>query len=397
MRKKSETVSLKGNGTRPAAFPFKPFQAGLLGGLGVLLALTIGTIVTQLGTVLLYVGIALFLALGLDPVVSFLERKMPRPAAIAVVVFTALGIVAGVLLAVIPTIIKQVEIISATLPKFIEDVQQAEWFKDLLARYDENISDAINGALAFISDPTNLLSIGGNALQTTTTIAGGIANAITGIIVVLILTLYFMASLRTMKTVAARFVPAYRRTGFSDVLEDVSNAVGRYVIGQVTLASINGVLTLVIGFVLALIFNSPSPVLLAIIAFIGSCIPMVGTLSASIINTSIVVISALVGGGSLTPGIIFGIWYLVYMQVEAYILNPRIMSKAVSVPGAVIVVAAVGGAAIGGVLGALVAVPIAASVLIIIQKVVWPTQDRKVSEGGELEVVVTDADAEAKA
>lgn len=393
MRKKSESASLRGDAARPSAFPFKPFQAGLLGGLGVLLALTIGTIVTQLGTVLLYVGIALFLALGLDPVVSFLERKMPRPAAIAVVVFTALAVVAGVLLAVIPTIIKQVEIISATLPKFIADVQQAEWFKDLLSRYDQNITDAVNGALAFVSDPSNLLSIGGNALQTTTTIAGGIASTITGMIVVLILTLYFMASLRTMKSVAARFVPAYRREGFADVLEDVSNAVGRYVIGQVSLASINGVLTLIIGFVLALIWGSPAPVLLAIIAFIGSCIPMVGTLSASIINTSIVVIAALVGGGSLTPGIIFGIWYLVYMQVEAYILNPRIMSKAVSVPGAVIVVAAVGGAAIGGVLGALVAVPVAASVLIIIQKVVWPTQDRKLSPLTEPEVVITDVDA----
>ena len=72
------------------------------------------------------------------------------------------------------------------------------------------------------------------------------------------------------------------------------------------------------------------------------------------------------------------IYYLVYLQVEAYILSPRIMSKAVAVPGAVVVIAAVGGGALGGVLGALVAIPVAASGIIIIQKVLFPAQDAKV-------------------
>ena len=73
------------------------------------------------------------------------------------------------------------------------------------------------------------------------------------------------------------------------------------------------------------------------------------------------------------------IYYLVYMQIEAYVLSPRIMSRAVSVPGAVVVIAAVGGGALGGVLGALVAIPVAASLIIIIQKVVFPAQDAKIT------------------
>jgi predicted PurR-regulated permease PerM len=65
------------------------------------------------------------------------------------------------------------------------------------------------------------------------------------------------------------------------------------------------------------------------------------------------------------------------MQVEAYVLSPRIMNRAVSVPGAVVVIAAVAGGTLAGVLGALVAIPVAASVIIVVQKVVFPKQDTK--------------------
>lgn len=357
---------------------------GLLGGLGVLVAMLIGHMVGQLGTVLIYVGIALFLALGFEPLVSLVERWLPRGAAIALVVVAVLAIFAGIVLAIVPILIEQITNLSQTLPKFVEDVQHSEWFKDLLARYDKNIADAINGALQFFQKPENLLQIGGGALQVGTGIAGGV----TGVIIVLILTLYFMASLRGMKRVAVRFVPAYRREGFADVMEEVSSAVGRYVIGQLSLAAINGVLT----FILMLIVNAPVPALLALFAFIGSCIPLVGTLSASIINTSIVLITALTTGGSIVPAIVVGVWYLVYMQIEAYILGPRIMNKAVSVPGPVVVIAAVAGAALGSILGALVAVPVAASIIIIIQKVVFPTQDAKRRAPGGDSLVVDDTD-----
>ncbi len=362
--KREASVSPGTTGSR-----INPFMFGLLGGLGVLVALLIGGMTQQLTTVLIYVGIALFLALGLDPVVSFLERKMPRGAAVAIVVAAVLAVFAGILWAIVPIIITQIANLSQTLPKFVEDVQKADWYRDILSRYDKNITDAVNGVLDFIQKPDSWMQIGGGLAQVGTGIAGGV----TGVIIVLILTLYFMASLRGMKHVAARFVPAYRRAGFTDVLEDVSGAVGRYVIGQVSLASINGVLT----FILMLIVGAPVPALMALIAFIGSCIPLVGTLSASIINTAIVLIAALVAGSSMVPAIVVGIWYLVYMQIEAYVISPRIMSKAVSVPGAVVVIAAVAGAAIGSILGALVAVPVAASVIIIIQKVVFPAQDRK--------------------
>lgn len=121
------------------------------------------------------------------------------------------------------------------------------------------------------------------------------------------------------------------------------------------------------------------PALLALVAFIGSLIPLVGTLSGSIINTLLCLFV------SPTTALITGIYYLVYMQIEAYVISPRIMSKAVAVPGAIVVIAAVGGGSLGGVLGALVAIPIAASAIIIIQKVLFPAQDAKVAPPKQLD------------
>ena len=342
-----------------------PFKLGLLGALGVLVALMIGGIVNQLATVLVYIGVALFLSLGLDPIVAFIERKLPRPAAVAIVVAVVLAAFAGIILAIVPILVEQITNLIENGPQMVKDIMASSWFQDLDNQFGSSFQDAANSVLSFLQDPGNLANIGGGVFA----VGAGIAGGFTGITIVLILTLYFMASLRSMKKVATRFVPAFQRETFGGLLEDVSGAVGRYVMGQASLALINGVLSLI----LLTIIGAPVPALLALIAFIGSMIPLVGTLSASIINALVCLIVS-----PVTALIAFG-YYLVYMQIEAYILSPRIMSKAVAVPGALVVIAAVAGGALGGILGALVAIPIAASIIIIVQKVVFPAQDRKVT------------------
>ncbi|WP_460784477.1 AI-2E family transporter [Microbacterium tumbae] len=347
-----------------------PFTFGLLGALGVLVALLIGSIVGQLATVLVYIGVALFLALGLDPIVAFLERRLPRAAAVAIVVAGVVVVFAGIVLAIVPIVVEQVTNLIENGPQMVEDISRSDWFLNLSATFGSTFEDAAGGILDFLQDPSNLTSIGGGLLA----VGAGIAGGLTGVTIVLILTLYFMASLRGMKKVAARFVPAYQRDTFSELLEDVSGAVGRYVMGQASLALVNGVLSLLV----LSIIGAPVPALLALIAFIGSLIPLVGTLSASIVNALICLIAS-----PLTALIAFG-YYLVYMQIEAYVLSPRIMSRAVAVPGALVVIAAVAGGALGGILGALVAIPVAASIIIIVQKVVFPAQDRRTAAPASL-------------
>jgi predicted PurR-regulated permease PerM len=107
---------------------------------------------------------------------------------------------------------------------------------------------------------------------------------------------------------------------------------------------------------------------LALITFGLALIPLVGSISGAAIVTIVALTT------SPSTALIIGIYYLVYLQIEAYLISPRIMSKAVSVPSAVIVVAALAGGALLGVLGALVAIPVAASIILIIRQVWVPRQ-----------------------
>lgn len=365
MRKRDTTAAQPGGRTSHStvAQRFNPFTIGLVGTLGVLLALLIGSVIGQLSTVLVYIGLALFLSLGLDPLVSLLERKMPRPGAIAIVVGGVLLAFAGIILAIVPVLVEQTTKLIDDFPRMVDEVNGSDWYHALTNQFGGAFDDALQSALQFIQDPGNIASIGGGLVA----VGAGIAGGLTGITIVMILTLYFLASLPSIKKLAARFVPAYQRDGFSELTDDVAGAVGRYVMGQFSLALINGILSLIF----LSIIGAPLPALLALIAFVGSLIPMVGTLIGAI------VISLICLFASPLTALVAAIYYLVYMQVEAYVLSPRIMNRAVAVPGAIVVIAAVGGGAIGGVLGALVAIPVAASAMIIIQKVVFPAQDRK--------------------
>jgi predicted PurR-regulated permease PerM len=347
-------------------FTIRSFRIGLFGGLGVLVALVVGGLVVSLSTVLTYVFVALFFALGLDPLVSWLEsKKIPRALAITIVLASVLLIFAGLLLYIIPILIEQLTIFVTSAPRIVSDIASQPWVLDLERQLSGvvDVDSLIGNVQSFIGNPDNLLSLGGGILA----VGSGIASGVTGAIIVLILTLYFLASLRSMKSVAYRFAPASHRPKAREVGEEITGAVGRYVVGQVSLAAVNGVLT----FILLLSIGGPVPALLACVAFLGSLIPLVGTISGAVIISLACLLA------SPLTALVAAIYYLVYMQVEAYILSPRIMNRAVSVPGAVVVIAAVAGGTLAGVLGALVAIPVAASVIIVVQKVVFPRQDTK--------------------
>lgn len=341
------------------------FRLGLFGGLGVIVAIAIGAAVSDLATILTYVGAALFIALGLDPLVSFLEkRKWPRWLAILTVLVGVLGAFTGLIFAIIPVItdqvtllVKQIEnlIPVITSSTFTDDVKQnLPWLPvdDLLAQ----ANDFVKGL--------DVVSIGGTIIS-----AGlSIGNGVFGAIIVLILTLYFVASLTSIKRGLYQLVPASKRERFVDIAEQVTTSVGKFVMGQGALALVNGLLSFI---VLTFVFHVQYSALLAFIALIGSLIPLVGTLSASVVIT----LSVLLFEGWGWQVIAVGIYYLVYMQVEAYVINPKIMNSAVQIPGVVVVIAALAGGTLLGVLGALVAIPIAASIMLIVKQVFIPRQN----------------------
>jgi len=345
------------------------FRVGLFGGLGVLVAIGIGATIGSLATILTYVGAALFLALGLDPVVSWLERhKFPRWAAIITVLVGVLTVFAGLVLAIIPVITEQVQTAIKTVPGVIaafSDGTVRTWFE---STFPWLTVDELLNSITDWAKTLDITSIGGGVL----TVGIGIATGITGVIIVLILTLYFVSNLTTLKRGIYRLVPASRRPQFIGLAEQVSKAVGRFVSGQFLLALVNGVLSFLVLTIVFPLFGLPVSysALLAFIAFLGSLIPLVGTISGSVVITLLVL--AFNGAPSV---IAVGIYYIVYMQLEAYVLNPRIMAQAVKVPGAVVVIAALAGGTLLGILGALIAIPIAAAIMLVIDQVVVPRQD----------------------
>ena len=343
-----------------------PFKLGLLAGLGVLVAIVIGGAVQDLATILTYIGAAIFLALGLDPLVTWLEKhKVKRPIAIIITLVGVLGIFAGLVFALIPVISEQVrnitKLITNTIIPGIQD-------NSIVTSIDDNlpwlkVNDLINQAGDFIADPTNIGSIGGGVLSVGITIATGIFGGI----IIVILMVYFVSSLGSLKRGLYQLVPASKRANFIDLAEQISDSVGRYVMGQITLAVVNGVLSFIVLTAIGVKYSA----LLAFIAFLGSTIPLVGTLSASVIIS----LCVLLFNGADWHVLVVAIYYAVYMQIEAYILSPRVMARAVKVPGVVVVIAALVGGTLLGILGALIAIPVAAAVQLIIKEVVVPKQN----------------------
>lgn len=343
-----------------------PFRVAFIATLGVGLGIVLISSVQTLSTILLYVGTALFLSLGLDPVISFLERRrLPRWAAVLITILALLALFAGIILLVIPIIAQQVGQLIAAITDIIE---RGTWEQDLKGWLHDLFPNLeVDTVFAYVADwlaNLDFAAIGENIIAIGATVVAGLAGAF----IVLILTIYFTAALPNLKSAVYQLVPASKRARFIDLADQITDSVGYYVIGQLSLGAINGILSAIF----LTIIGAPFAAVLAVIAFLFSIIPLVGTLTGS----AVIVLTCLIPGlGSPTTALIAAIYYLIYMQIEAYVIAPRIMNRAVSVPGAVVVIAALAGGSLLGILGALVAIPIAASILIIYRQVIIPRQN----------------------
>ncbi|KDA05502.1 membrane protein [Microbacterium sp. CH12i] len=345
-----------------------PFRTALVATLGVGLGILLIGSVESLSTVLLYLGTALFISLGLDPVISFFERrKLPRWLAVLVTIMGVLGIFAGIILIVLPIIIDQVSQLVRQITQLVQSSNDIwgdlrNWLGDVFPALD--IDRLLNEAQTWLL--ANMGDITGGVISASVGLVAGLFGAF----IVLILTIYLTASTPSLKRSVYQLVPASKRPRFVDLAEQITDSVGYYVMGQVTLGVINGILSAIY----LSIIGAPFAAVLAVVAFFFSLIPLVGTLTGS----TIIVLACLIPGlGSPATALAAGIYYLIYMQIEAYVISPRIMSRAVSVPGAVVVVAALAGGSLLGLLGALIAIPVAASILIIYRQVVIPRMNER--------------------
>lgn len=343
----------------------RPFVFGFLVTLGGLGAIVIGLALSNLSTVLIYIALALFGALGLDPAVRFLERRgLSRVISVVITILALIVVFALVIWMIVPVVIDQIVSFVQSVPGMIKDFTHSDIYGTLEAQFGDQFQDLVAQVQSFLTDFGNLATIGGGALA----VGASIATSISGAIVVLVLTLYFLASLPTMKQGMLRLAPARDRARAGDIADQITDSVGGYVMGMVILALCNATL----AFLLYLFLGLPFPPLMAAIAFCITLIPLVGSVLFWILGTCLALFT------NPIAALVFAAIYLVYMQIEAYVITPRVMNKAVSVPGSLVVIGALAGGTLLGLLGALVAVPVTASILIIIKQVLVPKQDARI-------------------
>jgi len=343
----------------------RPFVFGFLVTLGGLGAVVLGLALTSLSTVLIYIALALFAALGLDPAVRLLERRgLSRAIAVLVVTLGLIVVFALLLWMVIPIVVDQISSFVRSVPGMVQEFTRSDLYATLERQFGEQFQDLVAEVQKFLSDFGNLATIGGGALK----VGASIATGISGTIIVIVLTLYFLASLSGIKASLLRLAPARDRARAGDITDQITDSVGGYVMGMVVLAFFNALLAFLLYFFLGL----PFPPLMATVAFCITLIPLVGSVMFWIIGTGIALFTNPIGA------LVFAIVYLIYMQIEAYVITPRVMNRAISIPGSLVVIGALAGGTLLGLLGALVAVPVTASILIIIKQVWVPRQDARI-------------------
>ncbi len=346
----------------------RPFAWSFMGALGVVLALSLGSAASALSSIVITIGMAIFLALALDPAVRRLEGKgLRRGAGIAIVCGILALVVGGALAFVIPAVVGQVLAFAGAVPGYLANLKASDGFQAFTsttggAAFYESMLAQLQ---AWLSDPSHLLFLGAGALA-----AGiGAIEAVSGTLIVLVLTIYFLASLNAMKAGLYELVPAYGRAKVAELTEQITGSVGGFVGGGLTLSAINAVFT----FGLLAVLGMPYALMLAMVALVVTLLPMVGSVVFWIIATFATLLS------SPPAAIAFAVLYFLYMQVEAYLITPRVMGRSGAVPGALVLIGAMVGATLLGLLGALIAVPVTAAILMILRGVLIPRQNAKTS------------------
>jgi predicted PurR-regulated permease PerM len=335
-----------------------PFLIGLTGGLGLLLAYSAFLLVRDALSILILIFIAMFLAVGLNPAVVRLQRwGLPRWLAVAAVGFGVVLLVCGGLTALVPPLITQTTALAENLPGYIEELQRNPTIRDLNARYD--VLNQIQSA----ATSQNFGRLAGGVLGGLQIVFSAIFNVLT----VAVLTIYFMAAFERLREGAYKLVPASRRDRVRLIGDEILTKVGAYMAGALAIALIAGAST----WVFLVIAGVTYPFALAVVVAITDLIPQVGATIGAVVVTIIAFASA-----SVPVGIACAVFFIIYQQVENYLIYPKVMRRAVKVSDLAAIVAVLIGVALLGIIGALIAIPAVAAIQLIVREVILPRQAR---------------------
>jgi predicted PurR-regulated permease PerM len=299
--------------------------------------------------------IAIFLAVALSPPVNALERKMRRGLAITIVYLGLLAVPLALIALIVPPLITEANNFADNVPNYARDVsdfvEENERLRDLNRDYDitsrlEQEAEELPGRL-------------GGAAGTLRDVGFGIVNSAFALITILVLTAFLLSSGRGWVDRAIDMRPPDQRERLRRSADHMARAVGGYVAGALTIALIAGVATYVVLWILGVPFRAP----LAVIAGLFSLIPLVGATIAAVLIGIVTLFE-----NFPTATIVWAIWAIVYQQFENHVIQPQIQKRTVHVHPFITIVAVLFGATLLGVLGALVAIPVAASIQILLRE-----------------------------
>lgn len=309
----------------------------------------------RLRTVITWIVVAVFLATALSPAVNFLNRYMRRALAIGTVYLGLLGVIVALGLLLIPPVVGEVNDLADNAPEYAQDVREYVEKNDTLRKLEEDydITQKLEDEAAKL--PNRL----GGAAGTLRDVGFGIVNSIFALVTILVLTAFLLGSGRSWVDDALALQPPERAERLRRTLDGMGRAVSGYVTGAFTISLIDGLAAFVVLTILDVPFAAP----LAVVMGVMSLIPLVG---ATIGAVFVGIITAFADFPADT--IVWAVYAILYQQFENNVIQPQVQKRTVQVHPFVVLVSVLSGATLFGVLGALVAIPIAASIQIVLRE-----------------------------
>ena len=302
-----------------------------------------------------WVLLAGFLALALAAPVNYLAERMRRGFAITIVYLGLLAIPLVLALIIVPPIVSGVEELAQDAPQYVTDLQEFvaenERLRELDADYD------ITGRLQ--EEAATLPGRVGDAAGILGDIGIGLVNSIFALVTILVLTAFILGSGPRWRKGFLALQPEDRRGRIDTVMTRIGKAVSGYVAGALLIAVIAGTTSFIVLMILGVPFAAP----LAVFAGFMSLIPLIGATIAAVVIGVVTLFNDFP-----TSTIIWSIWAIIYQQLENNLVQPQIQKRTVDVQPFIVLTAVLFGSTLLGVMGALVAIPIAASIQIAIRE-----------------------------
>ncbi len=318
-----------------------PLRLGLGMGLGLLIVGVIAVASWHIRTVLIVIFLAGFLATGLNQVVGFLVRKgMTRRWAITAIIGAGLLLLCGLLAVIVPTLAEQATAFVKAIPAVAQELAQLPFLAD------SKLTDLIT--------PAHLSTLVSGVLGGAASAAFFVAMAVTATL----LSLFILGAYEPLQTGTYRLLPASQRGRARLIGDDILGKVGGYLVGAVSIAVIAGTTSLIF----MLIAGIPYALLLALIVMVLDLIPQIGATIAAIVVVAVALTE------SLTLAIVATIFFIVYQQIENWVIYPRVMKHALKISNLAALIVVMIGAALFGVLGAIIALPAYASAQLLVRE-----------------------------